>query len=273
MAIAGFSTSVPPISWSRRPVASADWLSLRTHVALAPVRDSRASLVVRLEPAARPGVVEGALLAGPGHWLASAHTSGLAPGAITNRWLRPATVELVILSRTEQGSAETPPSLSSHDGDIALEQEWHEPSRALYVSRVGRAEAREIFPFLGDCGSNQKAACDQRQRDAADCEWVLQIRAPHQRQQRRVQGVPDEAIRAYRDQRGWCSQKGDWRSGRLWAPACQSREAAGILQSPVLLRWLRGTMRPVGEPRAGRETTWGRSAGSAAARSSNAKKR
>jgi len=36
--------------------------------------------------------------------------------------------------------------------------------------------------------------------------------------------------------------------------ACQSGEVAGILQSPILSRRLRGTMTPVGEPRASRET-------------------
>lgn len=36
--------------------------------------------------------------------------------------------------------------------------------------------------------------------------------------------------------------------------ACQSGEVAGILQSPILSRRLRGTLTPVGEPRASRET-------------------
>jgi len=60
----------------------------------------------------------------------------------------------------------------------------------------------------------------------------------------------------------WCSQKVDWCPRRPWALARQSREVAGILQSPILSRPHPGTRKPVGEPRAGCGTTQGRSAGS-----------
>ena len=164
-------------------------------------------------------------------------------------------------SRTEEKSAELRPSLSISDGDIASEQERHKSSRAFHVSRIGRTEAHEILPFLGNRGGDQKTARAQRQHNATDREWILQIRAPHQRQQRRVQRVPDKAIAPT------VTSVVVFSKGRL---ALRAAVGAGLpiarssrnpsIASPI--EALRGTMTPVGEPRAGRETTPGRSAGS-----------